>query len=360
MRRSLHIQSFCCWPVMISMLLIPPVQADGQEERPTADAPTVLGKSLDHFTLNGKPTFLCGISYYGALGASPDTVRRDLDDLREFGFNWIRVWVTWESDGENVSALDSTGNRRAPYLGRLKSLVAACDQRNMVVDVTLARSRPARQSFTSVHLPDLQAHKQAIRTVIGALRPHRNWYLDLANERDVRDSRYVPIGELKQLRQLARDLDPQLLVTASFGGHDLSDSDIRDVLVGFQGDFLAIHRPRHAGSPRQTQARTREVLAKLEELQRVCPVHHQEPFRRGYASWEPDAEDFLTDVRGALNGGAAGWCFHNGSTRTAADQKPRRSFDLRQQRLIEQLDAEEQKVLRNIRDILTESDTRKN
>ena len=35
---------------------------------------------------------------------------------------------------------------------------------------------------------------------------HRNWYLDLANEHDVRDERYVPVTEIKKLRGLAVDL----------------------------------------------------------------------------------------------------------------------------------------------------------
>lgn len=33
-----------------------------------------------------------------------------------------------------------------------------------------------------------------------------NWYLDLANERDVRDERYVSAEELKQLRNCVRRL----------------------------------------------------------------------------------------------------------------------------------------------------------
>ena len=141
-------------------------------------------------------------------------------------------------------------------------------------------------------------------------------------------------------------------MTASFGGHDLSESDIRDVIEGFGGDFLAIHRPRHPGSPAETEGQTRYVLETLRQLQLEFPVHHQEPFRRGYANWEPASADFLTDLRGALQGGAAGWCFHNGATKTAADGQPRRSFDLRERRLIDQLDEEEQAVLRGVRDVL--------
>jgi hypothetical protein len=184
-----------------------------------------------------------------------------------------------------------------------------------------------------------------VETLVTRLKPHRNWYLDLANERDVRDARYVSPAELKSLRELARRLDPQLLVTASFGGHDLTESEVRDALLTAGSDFLAPHRPRDAGSPAQTEAATRACLALAEAVGRAVPVHLQEPFRRGYGSWEPTAADFLTDLRGARAGGAAGWCFHNGSQRNSPDNQPRRSFDLRAQRLFEQLDAEERKVV---------------
>ena len=60
----------------------------------------------------------------------------------------------------------------------------------------------------------------------------------------------------------------------------------------------------------------------MNKIARAVPVHYQEPFRRGYSQWEPTAADFLTDLRGALAGGAAGWCFHNGSQRAA----PKRSL----------------------------------
>jgi hypothetical protein len=92
----------------------------------------------------------------------------------------------------------------------------------------------------------------------------------------------------------------------------------------------------------------------MQEAGRVVPVHYQEPFRRGYTSWEPTAADFLTDLRGALRGGAAGWCFHNGGQRTRRDEQPRRSFDLRTKRLMEQLDEEELKVVKSAQFVLSQ------
>jgi hypothetical protein len=90
----------------------------------------------------------------------------------------------------------------------------------------------------------------------------------------------------------------------------------------------------------------------MREAGRVVPVHHQEPFRRGYGAWEPAANDFLTDLRGAYVGGAAGWCLHNGQQKTTADNQPRRSFDLRARRLFDQLDEDELQVVRQAKETM--------
>src|SRR5687768_8430739 len=76
---------------------------------------TALGVTKTSFTINGKPTFLLGFSYYGALGASEDFIRRDLDDFQRRGFNWLRVWGTWDAFDHSISAFDLKGHPREPY-----------------------------------------------------------------------------------------------------------------------------------------------------------------------------------------------------------------------------------------------------
>ena len=237
------------------------------------DESTVLGIEGTHFQLKGQPAFLLGISYYAALGAPEDSIRSDLDDMQRYGVNWLRIWATWDMFDHDVSAVGSDGGPREPYLEKLKWLVAECDRRGLVVDVTLARS--------AKRIATIEAHQRAVEVIVSALKPHRNWYLDLANERDVRDARYVSPAELKKLRELVRRLDPSRLVTASFGGHDLGEQDVREALRTIGLDFLSPHRPRSPGSPAQTEARTRECLTLTRKVERPVPVHHQEPFRRG-------------------------------------------------------------------------------
>ena len=304
---------------------------------------TTLGVEGAHFTLNNRSAFLLGFSYYGALGAPEDFIRKDLTELRACGFNWLRVWATWGAYDTNVSAVTAGGLPREPYLTRLKWLVAECDRLGMAVDVTLTRGNELR---------GFEAHLTAVDTLVTTLRRFKNWYLDLGNERDVGDARHVSLAELKQLRAKVRALNPQRLVTASFGGHDLSLTDVRGVLEEAGVDFLCPHRPRHRAYPGETEAETRRTVRFMKEVGRIVPVHYQEPFRRGYTSWDPVATDFLTDLHGALRGGAAGWCFHNGGQRSKRDEQPRRSFDLRAKRLMDQLDEEEMKVVKGVKSVL--------
>jgi hypothetical protein len=306
-----------------------------------------LGIDGDRFTIDGQPTFLLGLSYYGGLGATEESIARDLDDAQRHGINWIRVWANWGAFDADVSAVDRQGQAREPFLARLQGLVAECDRRGLVVDVTLSRG-PA---LGGGGVASAEAHRRAVETLIGSLAGHRNWYLDLANERNIADERFVGIDELAELRAVARRFDPRLLVTASSGG-DISQDELRDLLLVVEVDFLCPHRPRDAASPADTEELSRRYRQWMETVGRVVPLHYQEPFRRDYGDWQPAAEDFLADLRGAVAGGAAGWCLHNGDRRTAADGQPRRSFDLRERRLLEQLDDEEQAALRGLRDAL--------
>jgi endo-1,4-beta-mannosidase len=304
-----------------------------------------LGVEGARFTLDGKPAFLLGMSYYGALGASRETIDKDLDELRRLGFNWIRVWATWAAFGNDVAAVDGQGHPRPEQLERLRQLVAACDQRGLVVDVTLSRGNGVTGR---PRLATLEDHRRAVETIVQGLKPLRNWYLDLANERNIKDQRYASFEDLKALRAAVRTLDPKRLVTASHAG-DLSRDEVTRYVKFVGVDFLTPHRPRNARSPRQTAERTQQYLAWAKEAGRVVPVHYQEPFRRGFTEgWEPSASDFLADAEAARASGAAGWCLHNGDQRRAPGSRPRRSFDLRDGRLFEQLDAVEQEVARRL------------
>jgi hypothetical protein len=289
---------------------------------------------------------LLGFSYFAALGAPDDFIWRDLNAFQLHRFNCLRVFATWNAFGTDFSAVDSSGKKRTRFFDALNRLVQLCDRRGIVVDITLARGKGA--------LPNFNSHKFAVSTLVNELRTKRNWYLDLSNEHDVRDDRFVSNDELRELRAEVRRLDPNRLVTASFGGHDLSTDEIRAAIQVIGLDFICPHRPRDPESPAQTFAESTNYMAILKQIGAHVPLHFQEPFRRDYGGWQPKAEDFLVDLRGAIDGGAAGWCFHNGAARDASEDGRRRCFDLRRKDLFDQLDAEERKFVDKVADILLE------
>lgn len=305
-----------------------------------------LGLSEDrrHFTLDGERTFLLGVSYYGALGMdSPELLARDLDDMVASGFNWIRVWVFWDAFGDDVSALAPAGEPREPYLSRLKDLARECSKRRMVVDVTLRRDSGSKRAPS-----DLAQHLACARRIARELLPYRNAYIDLANERDVRDARYVPLEEIGKLVEAVKAVDPERLVTAS--GAPGSPKELADYVKVARCDFIAPHLCREAGCAAKTEETVRRYETWMREVGVRVPVHLQEPFRRGYGSYEPKLEDFLEDLRGARAGGAAGWCFHNGSNRHSPDGKPYRSFYVNSKvgRLYDQWDEVERAFLKRL------------
>ena len=307
------------------------------------DSKTRLGVSETCFAINGKPTFLLGISFYGALGEPEEFMMKDLDDMKRYGFNWFRVWATWSAFQNDVSAVNGEGNPREPYMSKLRRLVEEANDRNMIVDVTLSRWNGV------TGLPRLKSAEAVCRAavnIVDALWAYGNWYLDMANERNVMDSRHVSFEELEEVRTCVKQFDPYRLVTASHAG-DLTRSDLEKYLFTVRADFIAPHRPRRASSAKETEEITKRYLDEMRIIGRVVPVHYQEPFRRGFNPqfWDPKAEDFICDLQGAKRGGAAGWCLHNGDQRDKPDHRPRRSFDLTEKRLFCQLDSEEKKVL---------------
>ena len=114
-------------PILFASLttwLLMGTAVSAEEKADPRRAPTRLGIDGTLFTLNGRPTFLLGMSYYGGLGASEEFIRQDLDDMKRLGFNWLRVWATWSPFDHDVSAVDAQGRPREPYLAKLKWLLS--------------------------------------------------------------------------------------------------------------------------------------------------------------------------------------------------------------------------------------------
>ena len=131
--------------------------------QPRTNSVTVLGARDAQFIVNDAPAFLLGISYYGGLGAPENFIRQDLDDLQRHGFNWLRIWATWGAFENDVSAVDANGEPREPFLAKLKWLVAECDRRGMIVDVTLTRGKRSETLRGAGNVPDFASHQRQLR-----------------------------------------------------------------------------------------------------------------------------------------------------------------------------------------------------
>jgi hypothetical protein len=308
------------------------------------ESPAVtLGIDGNRFTLDGKPTYLLGMSYYAGTGAEEEFLRQDLDDLCQAGFNWIRVWATWGAFDRDVSAVGRDGSPKPDRLAALKRLIEEADTRGFVVDVTLSRGEL---------LPTQEAHIKAVDELAKDLKPYRNSYFDLANERNVHDARFVSFEQLRALADRVKAIDPSRLVTASHGG-DISEKELREYLSTAKVDFVCPHRPRDSDSPARTAETTTRYLGWMRGMGRLVPLHYQEPFRRGYGDWQPGVDDYLVDEVAARRAGAAGWCLHNGASRGTPGRRPRRSFDLRREegRLMVQLDPVESQVIQRFAEL---------
>lgn len=303
-----------------------------------------LGISADgrFFTFDGVPTYLNGISYYGGCQISSQSmVTQDLNDMQARGINWLRVWTFWNFNGQYAAPVtDLNGNVQEPYMSRLKYIIQQANNRGMIVDVTMSRN--SSQST-------IAQYTQCARTIATELLPYRNVYIDVGNERDVGDSRYISIPDCGNIINAIKAIDPNRICTAS--GVPANQSDLDYFLTTGHLDFIAPHLCRSQGCSAQTYGTVRTYVTWMTNLGKRVPVHLQEPFRRGYTSYNPVQEDYYRDNSGAKAAEAAGWCFHNGSNPTPP---PYRSFLMNDTtgRLFSQIDSIEVDALANIYDTI--------
>lgn len=268
-----------------------------------------LGISTDGkwFTLDGTPTYLLGVSYYGAQTITTADFRtQDLDDMVARGFNWIRIFARWNTErdgtGIDVSVVEKSGSVREPYMTRLKTLIAECNNRGMIVDVTMSRARvDSNQQLMDVWM-----------TLANQLAPYRNVYFDIANESDNAD-RFVSYSFMGQIVTAIKAIDPGRLCTASRVPTDADD--LEDLYLVGKGDFACPHLCRGEGCSAETLATVKQYVGWMNQRSFRIPVHLQEPFNRDYehSSYDPQTTDYYRDCGGAKLAEAGGWCLHNGA-----------------------------------------------
>ena len=92
-------------------------------------------------------------------------------------------------------------------------------------------------------------------------------------------------------------------------------------------DVFSPHLTRSSDWATETQLRTERIRGFLASIGQSVPVYLQEEHRTDWNSVHPTKADFITAVRGARDGGAAGWVFHTDAGFDLASASLYDSFD---------------------------------
>jgi Cellulase (glycosyl hydrolase family 5) len=266
-------------------------------------------------TLDGRPAFLHGVSLFDGLGpTAPRDV--DLDTLKSWGINTVRVWAHWhgpiyQADG----ALSASG------AARLTALVRQLQARAMVLELVLLRPGQLPGQRYAIFASE-DARLRAVEAITTALREYRNVLFDLYNEHDHPDG---PISHqaARAIRDRVKAIDRDRLVTISsteahlIGSNGMMDDEQRKNLREEAGtqpdavnvDIVAVHLPRSSDWAAATGGRVTALRAALQAVGRALPVYLNEE-RRSEEEKTLPADEYATARAGAEKAGATGWVFH--------------------------------------------------
>jgi hypothetical protein len=207
----------------------------------------------NQFLLNGDQFDMWGIRVASASQTDSLTERliTNLDEYKKYGVNTISVYLQGSSGGfsdpfRNQGRILDEGHAR-----RLKQIIEACQQRDMVVIVGIFYQRVIDNRNGTRRLNSREAIFRAVETTVKVLKPYQNVIINIANEqnstiyRKFAPFRFNEPQNIIDLCQHIKQLDPQRLVGGG-GYHDSSNvvlgrSEWVDVLLfdTFSGDIEA-------------------------------------------------------------------------------------------------------------------------
>jgi hypothetical protein len=307
--------------------------------QPSGAAITVAGTAIQ---IDGRPAFLSGVSLFDALGSVPPR-DADLDTLKRWGVNTVRVWTHWHEP-----IYQSDGGLTVPGRARLLALVERLQARGLILELVLLRPGQLPGQPFAVFASEA-ARGKAVDDLTAALRPFRNVLFDLYNEHDHPDG---PISHAaaRALRDRVKAIDAARVVTiSSTESHLLSATGVigEDGARNLQAeagrgpdsvavDLVAPHFPRTEDWASATGARIGAVRAALDRIGAHVPIYLNEERRA-----EPPAriapDGYARAFSAAKGAGAAGWLFH-----TAA------GFELRKKPFLDALSPDERAALQEL------------
>ena len=287
-----------------------------------ADSPkpvlTIVG---DRFAVNGEPRFLVFISYFDALRASSATLEKDFQYLRDSGFDGIRVFPNWwderiETGFPSDTLLDGHGQLRPGRLDALKRVLDCAASHALLVDVSFAyETVPGiselrdddvgkSQGELPVNHVHVDEYERGLTRIIEALRPYRNLFVDIQNEYNGRVT-HLSDDEVRRLRAAIKLADPERLVTASLA-NEIGPAEVAQRSNAVGVDIVGWHESRNPWR-----------FDEMDELVRRAKRGSSKPIYLGEPAPLEDgviAENAITAVTKAKQGGAAAWTFHTHSS----------------------------------------------
>jgi hypothetical protein len=250
----------------------------------------------DRFAVDGVPKFLTFMSYFGAMGA-PNIIA-DLRALKSLGFDGIRIWPNLDTGPQ---LMNSDGSLRPDELTRLLSILNQARIERLVVDVT----------FTHEHIKGMgpAATRAGILAAVGVLRSYDNVLIDIQNERNVGDGRFMSEADVASIFAGIRAIDPARITTASNSPADDADY-AADFTARLGLDVTAYHEPRN--SRWYEAAEVQNVVGRMKVNGK--PAYMQESMSTRDELYFYPAHDradyFMQSIANAKMAGAAAWCFH--------------------------------------------------
>jgi hypothetical protein len=307
----------------------------------TAASGATLTVASQTLQVDGRPVFVVGVSLFDALGSTAPR-DQDLDALKTWGVNLVRVWAHWH---EPIYRPD--GTLSDPGRTRLVQLAKRLESRGMILELVLLRPGQLPGQPFAVFTSEAERLK-AVESMTVALRDFRNVLFDLYNEHDHPDG---PISHqaARVLRDKVKASDPARLVTISSTEHHLvsatgevteagavnllSEAGADEVAV----DLVAAHFPRTNDWAAATGGRIRGLRTALEKIGRPLPIYLNEE-RRADGRTPLGADHYARAVAEARTAGAAGWLFH-----TAA------GFELAKKPFLDALSPDEREGLQKLK-----------
>jgi hypothetical protein len=190
----------------------------------------ILSVKGELFYLNNRPFDMWGIRVASASQSEEltDHLIAQLDDYKRYGVNTIDVFWQGSSGGFSDPFMANGKQIKPDHLNRMKKIIAACNERKMVVVVGIFYQRSMADIDQVRNISDAAGVQQAVETVARELKDYRNIILNIANEQNssyYKKCDFYDFNDPQKIISLckaAKAVAPHLLVGAG-GYHDESN-----------------------------------------------------------------------------------------------------------------------------------------